>query len=1117
MKKLFYALTCALLMGGLGVSCTPEKMEYERTVRYQPDGEDFVIVNGDRRFTRALYGGHTGFRVETSDVPEFAFYLPRMGGNLTFSVRVGETVLPLEKAGRIECRYRPGKRIYHITDPLLGKGSISMEVLALMDEDAGVWKITADGLPEDATLGWQFGGVANKRFSREGDMGVDRDDCFYLLPEYCKDNEYTLADNNFSVKSIKNKYGQYTVYGFFPEGAVHEVKELSEVQELQEFRSSDNSKVDNAAETSIAHPILVGSMPLEANGQKDYYVMIGLAEDASSMADAFAKAEGQRAALAGRIQFTTPDPYFNTVGGALAVAADGVWDGTTWLHGAIGWRMPLAGWRAAYAGDALGWHDRARKHFNAYAASQVTDVEPIYQHPMQDSALNLARAVKKWGTQMYSNGYICRNPNRDNQMHHYDMNLNYMDELLWHLNWTGDWEYVREIWPVIERHLAWEKRNFDPDGDGLYDAYCCIWASDALYYNGGAATHSTALNYRANRMAARLAEGLGMPEKAAHYQAEADRIYKAIDETLWMEDKGVWAEYKDLMGHQRLHKSPAVWTIYHTIDSEVGTPLQRYRATQYVDNEIPHIPVVAEGLDAKADGLGYEQYATISTTNWQPYAWSINNVAFAEVMHTALVYWMAGRYEAGYHLLKSSMLDGMYMGGSPGNFGQISHYDVARAECYRDFGDPVGVASRVYIQGLYGVLPDRLAGRLVLRPGFPKTWEEASLKTPDIAYAYKRSSEVQESGSSDDTYQIHLDKNFGVDTLLLQVRAYRETLASAKVNGADVTWRELPGYVDYPMMEVVIPAKEVYDLKVELAWKGRPHPCLPQGEGVNTPTNNGQNNSLPSLAEGQGEGLLYSILDSQFEHVKADKLEPVSLAEYVNDSLTNLFQPRYFSPRPERTTLQIPVQGIGEWCHPKATFELNDSALRVGETLETSVGVPFLTPVKGHNVVFTTLWDNFPSVNTIPLTGKANRIYLMMAGSTNAMQSQIENGVVRVAYTDGSADSLLLINPESWIPIEQDFYDDGLAFRLKAKRPYRLHLKTGLVSRTLSAELGRDAQDAAHSVDLNSTGIFGNVLEGGAATLYDLPLDSKKELEHLQVEALSNDVVIGLLGVTLQR
>lgn len=1100
MNNLLTSVIALLLVGSLA-NCAPvEDTREVRPLRYQPDGEDFVIVNGDRKFTRALYGGHTGFRVETSDVPEFALYLPRMGGNLTFSVEVGEGVLPLNEAERIECRYRPGTRLYKITDPLLGEGSIEMAVLALMDEEAGVWKITSEGLPDGTKLRWRFGGVANKRFSREGDMGVDPADCFDLKPEYCKDNRYEITGSCFTVESAETKHGRYTLHGTFPQHSTLEVVGLDGNDE---------------------HPVLVGSCELSG---KDY-IKLSLTEDRLFIGDVFDSTEVQRAELAGRIVFDTPDPYFNTVGGALAVAADGVWDGKTWLHGAIGWRMPLAGWRAAYAGDALGWHDRARKHFNAYAASQVTEVAPVYPHPMQDSALNLARAVKKWGTQMYSNGYICRNPERNNQMHHYDMNLNYMDELLWHLNWTGDWEYVREIWPVIERHLAWEKRNFDPDGDGLYDAYCCIWASDALYYNGGAATHSTALNYRANRMAARLAEGLGLPDKAAYYKEEADRIYRAIDETLWMETEGVWAECKDLMGRQRLHKRPAVWTIYHTIDSEVGTPLQRYRATQYVDVAIPHIPVIAEGLDAKADGLGYEQYATISTTDWQPYAWSINNVAFAEVMHTALAYWLAGRYEAGFHLLKSSMLDGMYLGGSPGNFGQVSHYDVARAECYRDFGDPVGVASRVYIQGLYGVLPDRLDNRLVLRPGFPKTWDKASLKTPDLAYSFERGTHLNppcEGGAKDgqkcsdslphregqggsDLYHLHLAPTFGVDTVLLQVRAYYETLSEAKVNGQAVAWRKLPGYVDYPMIEVVVPAKEVYEMDIELAWSGKKNEQAVLSSTC--PLANLSSETSP-VAE---------VLSSQFEHVNASTLEPVSLAECFNDSLTNLFRPRYFSPRPERTTLQIPVQGIGEWCHPQTTFELNDSALRAADVLETSVGVPFLTRKEGHNVLFTTLWDNFPSVNTVPLSGKADRIYLLMAGSTNAMQSQIENGVVRVAYTDGTADSLLLINPESWCPIEQDYYDDGLAFRLKAQRPYRLHLKSGLVSRTLSAELGREERDAAHSIDLNSTGIFGNVLEGGAATLYDLPLNSAKELQHLQVEALSNDVVIGLLGVTLQR
>jgi hypothetical protein len=75
-------------------------------------------------------------------------------------------------------------------------------------------------------------------------------------------------------------------------------------------------------------------------------------------------------------------------------------------------------------------------------------------------------------------------------------------------------------------------------------------------------------------------------------------------------------------------------------------------------------------------------------------------------MHTALAYFQAGRPEEAYRLMKSSFLDGMYLGNSPGNLGQVSFYDAARGECYRDFGDPIGVASRLLVQGLYGILPD---------------------------------------------------------------------------------------------------------------------------------------------------------------------------------------------------------------------------------------------------------------------------------------------------------------------------------------------------------------------------------------------------------------------------
>ena len=45
-----------------------------RRLQYVPDGEDFVCVNGKNRYTRALYGSHTAYRVETSDRPVFAIY-----------------------------------------------------------------------------------------------------------------------------------------------------------------------------------------------------------------------------------------------------------------------------------------------------------------------------------------------------------------------------------------------------------------------------------------------------------------------------------------------------------------------------------------------------------------------------------------------------------------------------------------------------------------------------------------------------------------------------------------------------------------------------------------------------------------------------------------------------------------------------------------------------------------------------------------------------------------------------------------------------------------------------------------------------------------------------------
>ena len=956
-----------------------DKIGVERSQQYFPVAGAFVCENGANRFTRALYGGWTDYRIETSDRPVFAIVKKNHHRHLRFVVNG----VPLDSTDYCKAYYVNGMRRYLLRDARWGEHqTLELQVVASPDREGAVWWFRSSWFKEPVQMEARMCEIANPKLHRNGDIGADKPGIFEAAP-----GEKGLQRYEWLAPAMDGSHEGYYSDTYFVIDSINQIVTLP-VHEARER---------------------------------------------------FAAANRHNLQLSQRIRFQTPDPYINTLGGALALAADGDWDGQTWLHGCVGWRMPLAGWRAAYVGDVLGWNDRQRSHFDAYAKSQVTDVEPTIPHPSQDPKMQMARAEKKWGTQMYSNGYICRNPERNDQMHHYDMNLNYMDELLWHFQYDADTLYMRQMWPVIKSHLAWEKRNYDPDGDHLYDAYCCIWASDALYYSGGAVTHSSAYNYRGNRLAARIADIIG--EDSRPYAEEADAILKAMNERLWMTDKGVWAEYQDAMGLKRLHESPAVWSVYTPIDCGACSPRQAWQATGWVRTHIPHIDVEKTG------------YQTIATSNWMPYSWSINNVAAAEVMHTALAFFEAGRSDEGYRLLMGNVMDQMYYGQCPGNFGQISYYDAARGECYRDFGDCIGISSRTLVQGLFGIVPQALDGVCYIRPGFPREWDSVTVETPYIKYRY-----VRKEGK--DVYTI--TQNFRRPLKIV----FRQNLG-------DGQWRDVEGSAEHEQVIEVTEARGTEPL---------PHPIA------------GRKLSLG--------------LDEQ----KSDaKPRPVALDKYFNASVADIFSQEYLSPRPQTTTLQIPIQGIGEWCHPQLTADVNDSVFRSLTVRDNLVvaGVPFRTPKVGRNIIFTSLWDNYPDAVVIPLKGKASVAHLLMAGSTNHMQSRIDNGLVIATYTDNTTDTLTLRNPDNWCPIEQDYYVDGKAFQTAEPRPYRVCLGQATADGRpiVSRDLGRD---------LGIKGVYGREIPGGAAQLLQMPLNPQKKLRSLTVRTLSNDVVIGLMAVTLQ-
>jgi len=1258
----------------------------DRPLRYTPEGTDFVITNGAEFFNRPMYT-NTAFRVDGGDKPEFALYLPGRGGNLRLGILTAGGGKWLNDAAQVVTRYRPGSLVYEISDPLLGeKGKLNLTAMVLPAGQGLIVRVDTVNAP-DVTLVWAYGGANGATGSRGGDIGTENQPVsryFQLQPANCAGDTFSINGNAFTLQfhAASARAGVMTdIRGVAPADtrfAVGNANQWNAQANLLASAGQPGNAPVLLGQSALPSgtPVYLALQRLPQAGENTaaelpVYVEAGGApptETASAapanpatpltyaeLPKTFAAAEARRQALAEKVTVDTPDPYLNAAMAALCVAADGIWDESqgVFMHGAVAWRTRLLGWRGPYTGDELGWFDREVRHLTYWAGKQNT--KPIPPEGGPDPASNYARAEPA----LHTNG--------DMSSSHYDMNLIYMDELMRHLLWTGDLDMAKQVWPVIERHLAWEQRLFRRNYAGdlpLYEAYAVIWASDALGYSGGGATHSSAFNYFHNLMAARLASLIG--EDPAPYQKEAALIREGMKKYLWLGDRGWYAEYKDWLGLQLAHPSAALWTFYHAVDEQAATPEEAWQMSRYVDTQIAHIPIRGPNVPPG--------YYTLATSNWMPYTWSLNNVVMGETAHTALAYWEANRAEEANKILKGCLLDSMYLGLCPGDAGTMTYYDANRGESQRDFGDDIGALSRAFIEGLFGVHPDALAGELVLRPGFPAAWDHATLHHPSLDYSYHDSGPVEISKTIERSVETGSGRGVMVTqretvrtpgeaedysitlrfpkplALRLQVVARRAQISNITVNGQFTQWKVLEDSVETPRIEISSPPAAHYD--IHIVWTGdAPEPpqapamavlgrdfTVPLGKtqvlaiddpqaainnygvtpaaftatAVGTPgfrtaflkvhqgdlswiaplafeirpayeiipaeapdaaqarftfRNNtavaidrevtmtiaGRATKARLLAPAAGEsaeialegaGLLpganllnvdlggNEIVGGVVQSWKraADPatahFEPQDLSAAFNDQLTKIFgKDKYLSPRSPYVSLSLPSQGLGSWDNITASFTVDDRGLRAAAAQGNGIftlpdqGVPFRTPgdADSRNVIFTSQWDNYPRSATVPLTGHAAHIYLLMAGSTNTMQTRLDNGEVFVTYADGTTMRMALNNPVNWWPIDQDYFIDDFGFRRPETIPPRVDLATG-IERTV--DVGEFKGRGGPRTMLMPGGQQGQprtVRGGGAATVLDIPLDPAKELKSLTVRALANDVVIGLMAATLAR
>ena len=155
----------ATLLFSACVAMSATAQSKARTANYFPQGNAFVCVNGNNRYSRALYGSNRSeWRLETSDVPIFATYKKDVCRNIRFQVLASDGIFALDSASYCMAGYVGGRRDYTIRDPRLGNGTLRMAVVAFPDREGAIWRLVGDSL-DGIHVGCLVGNVTGKAIS----------------------------------------------------------------------------------------------------------------------------------------------------------------------------------------------------------------------------------------------------------------------------------------------------------------------------------------------------------------------------------------------------------------------------------------------------------------------------------------------------------------------------------------------------------------------------------------------------------------------------------------------------------------------------------------------------------------------------------------------------------------------------------------------------------------------------------------------------------------------------------------------------------------------------------------------------------------------------------------
>lgn len=1085
---------------------------------YSPTENGFAISGSSEVFNRTLYGSHKNddrsgrFFTFAGDAPLFMGAITDWTKNLCayqeksgvlasglaitpgkrnkfyYSDEIDQTSRWFHNSEDILAEFKPGWMEYELSQisSWFPDVYVNIEAYPLLPEDGYLvhYHITTDqrvhfvagfGGITDLIGRFEYREVTRRRFSAEDTKG----------------NVIELGDNRACITHTDGK--KMRIAASFPaEFGIGSAKTMSEPYPSMFMSSSPENDDDRVVKLSAV---------IEPGKDFDGYIVVMRDEDDAaldkwlSMDNPINFIKQQIYAKFDCMDVATPERTLDLTIPPTVMAIDASWHGDSFHHGAFAYHTPFLGWRNWYAPTNLGWGKRVEKTMDKYL-SLITKGDVSQERVWYDDSV-IPEGESRFDRRFHNvDNPIGRLPSLfsyDGKPMYapYNMQECAMDMMLYYVEWSGRTEVAEKYYDELCSMIESETRLYDPDNDGLYQNILNTWISDGHNYNGAGCAQSSAYNYRANLVMAKIAKKLG--KNSDVFEKRAEKIKAALNEKLWIANEGVIAESLDTIGNCLIHPSVELPTVYHVIDSDMIDHFRAYRTLRFTENHIKNI---------ETSGFGGR---LCYSSNWLPKQYSNCGLFPAENAHLALAYFQTGLKKEGKKIL-DGIADCYFTGRNPGF---ASHIQSARGTSDfgdQDFSDVSSTYLRLVVEGLFGIRINNLDGYIRIAPGFPEDWEHASLELKDISLRYNRWNNrevftVYTERTEKKIVKIPM-RGAGVEAVLLDGEPVEYKVAAAPNNSFIMVETEKTGrfklsvmHSNSPIPTVTFPENILSGNKISFEVKGAEiaevFDVSETLDDIRVVSNKiyakakavpGDHTLFIRTVSGEYDawfGADYEIIneDACEEILEEKPFEPVDIREFFNCSMTEVHNQAYIQPRPKGFSMSMYQNGrySHNWTQSgRDVVNVDDSLFRnSGGTVYSPSGIPFATPAENDNLACVSIFDVFPTDITVPLSGKGQELAILFVASTCCLHSYVENVRITVNYADGTSTGTKLVYPLN--------IDDWLTSAL-----------------TTEAEI-------FYFSDFNH------------ATVQRLRIDPKKELANIKIEAVANELILGVAGISISR